>query len=174
MVYNLLWIVPIATIILVFINIKRKNDLDFTDGLIIVLSGFLGFTITVFLTLISVPVMRVGADTYEYQKNSYQITCINDSSVFNGRNYLFSGYINENIKYRAYKLNDDNSKELIEYDYRNTKIFEDGKTEVVEYAEEFQSDFVVWLFGRNSDTTTRYEIHIPENSITTEYNIDLK
>lgn len=174
MVYNLLWIVPIATIILVFINIKRKNDLDFTDGLIIVLSGLLGFTITVFLILISVLVMRVGADKYEYQKNSYQIICINDSSVFNGRNYLFSGYINENIKYRAYKLNDDNSKELIEYDYRNTKIFEDGKTEVIEYAEEFQSDFVVWLFGRNSDTTTRYEIHIPENSITTEYNIDLK
>lgn len=172
MVYNLLWIVPIATIILVFINIKRKNDLDFEDGFTIVLSGFLGFAITMFLIFISVLVMHVGADTYEYQKNSYQIICINDSSVFNGRNYLFSGYINENIKYRAYKLNDDNSKELIEYDYRNTKIFEDGKTEVVEYAEEFQSDFVIWLFGRNSDTTTRYEIHIPENSITTEYNID--
>lgn len=150
MVYNLLWIVPIATIILVFINIKRKNDLDFEDGFTIVLSGFLGFVITIFLIFISVLVMRVGADTYEYQKNSYQITCINDSSVFNGRNYLFSGYINENIKYRAYKLNDDNSKELIEYDYRNTKIFEDGKTEVVEYAEEFQSDFVVWLFGKTA------------------------
>lgn len=175
MVYNLLWIVPIITIILVFINTKRKNEyLDYMDECFIILSGFLGFAVVAFLIIISVITVRVGADTYEYQKNSYQITCINDSSVFNGRNYLFSEYINENIKYRAYKLNDDNSKELIEYDYRNTKIFEDGKTEVVEYAEEFQSDFVVWLFGKNSDTTTRYEIHIPENSITTEYNIDLK
>nr|WP_308545852.1 hypothetical protein [uncultured Lachnoclostridium sp.]DAF89834.1 MAG TPA: hypothetical protein [Siphoviridae sp. cteLh2] len=174
MIYNLLWIIPIVTMILVFVNIKRQNDLDCMDGMFVVLSGFLGFAITAFIITFSVIIVHVDANKYEYQKNSYQITCINDSSVINGRSYLFSGYINENTKYRTYKLNDDNSKELVEYDSRNTKIFEDGRTEVVEYAEEFQSDFVIWLFGKNSDTTTRYEIHIPQNSITIEYNIDLK
>lgn len=174
MIFNLLWIIPITTMILVFINIKRQNDLDFMDRWLVFLSGILGFAIVLVIILMSKLMIDINANKYEYQKNSYQITCINDSSVVNGRSYLFSGYINENIKYRAYKLNGDNSKELVEYNPRNTKIFEDGKTEVVEYAEEFQSDFVIWLFGKNSDTTTRYEIHIPQNSITTEYNIDLK
>lgn len=174
MIFNLLWIIPIITMILVFISIKRQNDLDFMDRWLVFMSGILGFAITSIIILTSKLMINISANKYEYQKNSYQITCINDSSVVNGRSYLFSGYINENTKYRAYKLNDDNSKELVEYNPRNTKIFEDGKTEVIEYAEEFQNDFVIWLFGKSSDTTTRYEIHIPQNSITTEYNIDLK
>lgn len=174
MIFNLLWIIPIITMIPVFISIKRQNDLDFMDRWFVFLCGVLGFAIALAIILMSKVITNINATKYEYQKNSYQITCINDSSVINGRSYLFSGYINENIKYRAYKLNNDNSKELVEYDSRNTKIFEDGKTEVIEYAEEFQNDFVIWLFGKNSDTTTRYEIHIPQNSITTEYNIGLK
>lgn len=69
MVYNLLWIVPIITIILVFINTKRENEyLDYMDKCFIILSGFLGFAVVAFLIIISVITVRVGADTYEYQK----------------------------------------------------------------------------------------------------------
>lgn len=174
MIIHLLWIVPIIITVCFIVYQKIKYGSIKNDILLSIPIAMLSFLIIIIVTFIVILLTQGTSNRYEYTKETYQISCLSDSSTIKGRQYLFSGCIDGINQYKVYKINEDGSKELVKFNAENVKVYEDGKTEVTEYAEEFESDFVKWLIGSNGDDTTRYEIHIPQGTITTEYGIDLK
>lgn len=130
------------------------------------------------LCLIVLFVWMGFVDKELYVKNEYQITCISDNSSVQGqvRNSIFlsSGYIGEKLKYRAFTINENGGKNIVEYDADKCTLFEDGQTKVVEYGYRYNDKYKMWFGDGDNNKTVWYEIHIPQNSITTEYNIDLK
>ena len=111
-------------------------------------------------------------------KYTTPIYCLNDDSKIEGRSYLFSGYIKENMVYRTIYLDGYGGKKMWEINANQSSVFEDEKNEIVVYGEKFESPEVeYWLKNTVFNickSETRYEIHIPKNSITTDYKIDLK
>lgn len=130
------------------------------------------------LCLIILFVWWVSVDKELYVKNEYQITCISDNSSVQGqiRNSIFlsSGYTGEKLKYRAFTVDKNGGKNIVEYDADKCTLFEDGQTKVVEYGYKYNDKYKVWFGDGDDNKTVWYDIHIPKNSITTEYNIDLK
>lgn len=90
-----------------------------------------------------------------------------------GANYLFSGYINENLVYR-YVINTDRGKHIEELSSENVYINEgDYKPTVKTYTTCFKEDWY-YLFVHDKFVSESYVVFfVPENTVTNEYSIDL-
>lgn len=158
-------VMGLALVVYVIGLLTRKDIFIYIDCLLI-------------LCLIILFVWWASVDKELYVKNEYQITCISDNSSVQGqiRNSIFlsSGYIGEKLKYRAFTVDKNGGKNIVEYDADKCTLFEDGQTKVVEYGYKYNDKYKVWFGDGDDNKTVWYDIHIPKNSITTEYNIDLK
>ena len=113
---------------------------------------------------------------FNTEKTKY--VCLNDSTSIEGHKYLFSGCINEKMVYRTIYIDYYGGKKMWELNVNNCSVFEDNKNKVVAYKKEYSNPTVIKLIGSygeifKEDNISRYEIHIPQGSITTEYNVDL-
>ena len=101
-----------------------------------------------------------------------EIFALTDNSSVEGRNYLFSGYINEELVCR-YVVNTDRGKHIEEVDAYKVYINEgDYKPVVKHYTYVFEKEWHEW-FAHTLFTDDYYEFYVPENTVTNEYNIDL-
>lgn len=137
-------------------------------------SAMMSIILSILLSILMFIVISSTAKTQDYIYKEQTIMCIADNSSIEGAKFLFSGYINEKQIYKTFVLNSDGSKSYKECDADNSKIYEDGENKIVTYGTKFTNKIVIWLLNDEVQISqARYEIHIPENSITTEYNIDL-
>ena len=140
----------------------------FFDGLLYSIAGlFVGFIFYFFIGGI-IGVNLPLNEICEEQK----IYALNDSSSIEGQNYLFSGYVDEELVYR-YVIDTDKGKYIEEIDAYNAYINEGNYNPMVKhYSYEFEKKWHK-LFAHTLFVSDYYEFYVPENTITTEYNVDL-
>jgi len=134
------------------------------------------FAIGLVICAIICMTINVNAKVIEVEKYTTSIYCLNDSSKIEGRSYLYSGYIKENMVYRTIYLDNHGGKRMWEINANQSSVFEDGNNKVTVYGEKFENPKIEYLMEdwSNLKHETRYEIHIPKGSITTDYKIDLQ
>lgn len=161
----------ISFIVLSIICYRWDNCIEIGD---IFFSAIMSILLSILLSIAIFLIISITANTQEYISNEQEITCLTDNSSLEGAKFLFSGYINEKQIYKTFVLNSDGSKSYKEYNTDNSKIYEDGQNKVVTYGAKFTNKIVIWLLNEEIQISqNRYEIHIPTDSITTEFNIDL-
>ena len=147
-----------------------KDLEEFSMGLLGALAGMLiGLLIWIIIGLplgLFIPSTEVTEEQH--------IVALTDSTSVEGQKFLFSGYINENLVCR-YVINTDKGKHIEEVESRNAYIKEGNyKPTAVKHSFVPKSDWYWWFcipIGYEVDYT---EFLVPENTVTTEYNIDLQ
>ncbi|MEO2600972.1 hypothetical protein [Clostridium butyricum] len=126
---------------------------------------------------ISILTIDFKTDKYESIKYKQEIYALQDSSGMQGRFFLGSGYINNKLQYSIVIEDEYGGKKIQQLDNDRTSLFEDGETYIIAYQNKYTNPLVIKLLGTDlalNENVTRYEIHIPKGSVTTQYNIDLK
>ena len=151
------------------------NIIYHTGGIIdlisnILLGGVSGFAI--WLTIGSL--IGIFLPTTDIVTEEQEIYALNDSSTIKGKNFLFSGYIDEKFVCR-YIVNTDKGKSIEEIDTDDNKFYiEEGnyKPKVVKYSIGFKSNWhYLFAFPMFHDY---YKFFVPEGTVTNTYNIDLQ
>lgn len=142
-----------------------------SDGRVLLLTT----TATIFVSLFCMGVASFGdilpADeicTIE----EIDIFALNDDVGANGSSFLGTGHANSSLYYYYITVNDDGSKEIHQLDSGSVKVFDNVN----------DAPHITIISKRNSNPLLRFffftereeiEIHIPPNSITNDYNVDL-
>lgn len=101
-----------------------------------------------------------------------EICALNDSTSVEGASYLFSGYIDKDLVCR-YVINTERGKHIEEVDTDNVYIKEGDYTPTVKiHRYKFKKEWYYW-FAHDIFAEYYVEFFVPENTITSEYNIDL-
>lgn len=129
--------------------------------------GSLTLILSIFLACI-IGIFPDKVETFE-RKN---IVALQDNNSIQGSFFLFSGQIN-GVSYYHYMEQKDGYKVANKIKVDNTRIYEDGGNFIEECTIEFKNRnwdnwAAIW------DKTCDSKIHIPKDSITTKFNIDLK
>lgn len=133
--------------------------------------GFTGFVIGLILFFVVGGVIGEDLATKEIVEEQ-KIYALNDSLGVEGGYYLFSGYIDGDLEYR-YVINTDKGKHIEEVDTDYGYIKEgDYEPKVEHHYYTFEKKWHKW-FAHRLLVEDYYEFYVPENTVTTEYNVDL-
>lgn len=133
--------------------------------------GFMGFVIGLILFFVVGGAIGDDLATKEIVEEQ-KIYALNDSLGVEGGYYLFSGYIDGDLKYR-YVVDTDKGKHIEEVDADYGYIKEGGYEPMVKhYYYDFEKKWHSW-FAYKLFVEDYYEFYVPENTVTTEYNVDL-
>lgn len=110
---------------------------------------------------------------YDTLVETKEITALNDDSAISGHFYLGSGYVNEKKRYYFFEETD-KGKHMDSVDADSSYIIESDTEQprIEVYPPKFKSKWL-YLFAMEF-ADTEYKIYIPENSITTEFKVDLE
>ena len=136
--------------------------------------SFMGFIIGIFIWMTVGSIIGVTLPTID-KVEKYELCALNDNNSIQGKKYLFSGKINENLVYR-YVINTEKGKHIEEEKIDNAYIKEGNYKPIVKkHVRDFKKDWY-YLFAWSSflDSDDYTEFYVPENTVTNEYNIDLK
>lgn len=165
-------VISIAFLILGII-VSEKSIKEFFGCVGLSIIVFVGcLFISIIIGFITTAIIIDNADTELVQVEEHNIYCLNDSSAISGTKFLFSGTINEKLKYRMF-IEQNGGKILKEIDTEDVVVFEDGETKLVILKEKVTNENVIKWTGYEYVNSVTYQIHIPKGSITTEYIIDL-
>lgn len=140
-------------------------------GLSIALFLWLG-VITFMLSFFFLGFLGTFADTVEVPQPRITLSALKDNSSIEGQFYLFGGTI-EGVDYYHYIEQKDGYKQRGKIKAEGVKIFEDGGNYIQKCENRFKNEKLSnWLILLKIECPA--EIHIPENSVTTQYNIDLE
>ncbi len=108
----------------------------------------------------------------EYVKDSdTQIIALKDNQNVNGRFYIMGGYVDEELYY-YYAKETELGYKTEKMEARKAYIkYTDAEPHIERYTAEFPKDFL-YVFG--NPIGERYVIYCPENTITTEFAVDLE
>ena len=145
---------------------------DFVEGILGALLGFIlgcfAFVIVGLIIGTTVPIPMV--ETIEKQ----EIVALTDSNSIGGQKYLFSGYIKENLVCR-YVINTEKGKHIEEIRSNHVYIKEgDYEPTVIKHKFAPKSNWYYWFCIPISSEEDYTEFLVPENTVTSEYNIDLQ
>lgn len=145
--------------------------------------GFLGFVLTQLAglaaawlcVLVSLFVATCVAKTEWVPVETTNISALNDSASTYGRFFLGSGYVNEELQYYFIKETE-KGKIAGSIDADNAYIIESNtETPRIErWEERIADDIWLWFTISKELGVSEYRIYIPENSVTTDFNIDLE
>ena len=140
----------------------------FDDGMLYAIVGLVIGLAIYFLAGGAIGCNLATNEVIEEQK----IYALNDSLGVEGGYYLFSGYIDGDLEYR-YVINTDKGKHIEEVDADYGYIKEGNYTPKVEHHYyTFEKKWHKW-FAHRLFVEDYYEFYVPENTVTTEYNVDL-
>lgn len=143
----------------------------FSFGILVALGGFLAgsFILFIFGGIVGITLPTVD----KVQK--YELCALNDNTSIQRRKYLFSGRIDGELVYR-YIINTEKGKHIEESEIDNAYIKEGNyKPMVKEHTTDFKKDwYYLFCFPLFSGADNYIEFYVPENTVTNEYNIDLK
>lgn len=151
-----------------FMDFKRKV---FSFGILVALGGFLAGS---FIWFIFGGIVGITLPTVD-KVQKYELCALNDNTSIQGRKYLFSGRIDGELVYR-YIINTEKGKHIEESEIDNAYIKEGNyKPMVKEHTTDFKKDwYYLFCFPLFSGADNYIEFYVPENTVTNEYNIDLK
>lgn len=174
MILFLLIIIPVLSIIIFLAKQHKKWGLGIDDYILSMLIGVVSFIITFLILALTYGIAETIATTNYELKSTQKIYCLNDNGDINGKMYLFSGSVSEEDVYKMY-IDNNGGKSLLKVSADNSIIYEDNQTQIQTYECKFQNKFIIFLLGEYTlFSPNKYEIHIPKESITNQYNIDLK
>lgn len=131
----------------------------------IIIGGLVAFALTPVMTAIA-PV-----ETEAIEKKIY---ALNDTSSNQGTHYLYSGYINNELKYR-YVVGTSNGKQVKETKTTNVFIKEENcEPKVKIYKRVLKNKIYGWLFFVELPDEDKVEFYVPDNTVINDYNIDLQ
>lgn len=168
----MLWLILLP--ILMMINYvvmykKEKEPISFID---LIAAGTLGLLIGAsIMALCSIPANLFADTTYE-TVDSFEISALNDNVSTHGKFFLGTGSMKEEMRY--YFIEDTESgKHINSIPAKNAYIHEsNSETPRMEKQKSvWVSDWINWFCIKPDDI--QYHIYIPENSVTTDFNIDL-
>lgn len=147
-----------------------KDFGEFVDGF---LGAMVGFFIggVIFLSLgfvigANIPMVEVV--------EKQEIVALTDSTSIEGQKYLFSGHIKENLVCR-YVVNTEKGKHIEEIKSNNVYIKEgDYEPTVIKHKFVSKEDWYYWFCIPISLEENYTEFLVPTNTVTSEYNIDLR
>lgn len=136
---------------------------------------FVGFVVSIFILLIASGIFNCFLDDSDYVyslSESTNIIALKDNQNISGSYFIFSGYVDEELYYYY-------AKET-EFGYITDKIAADNcyikytnNTPKIEtYTADFTNKIFWWFAGPM--VNNRIIIYCPENTITTEFDIDLE
>lgn len=134
--------------------------------------GFIGALAGIVIGLL---IASIIGDNFEIKEitNKQEICALNDTSKVEGQKYLFSGYVDEKLVYR-YVIETKKGKCIKECKSDNTYLKEKDCNPYIETHEyTLKKDWQGW-FGIRSIPDTYRVFYVPENTVTNEYNVDLK
>lgn len=142
----------------------------FSFGILVALGGFLAGS---FIWFIFRGIVGITLPTVD-KVQKYELCALDNTSI-QGRKYLFSGRIDGELVYR-YIINTEKGKHIEESEIDNAYIKEgDYKPMVKEHTTDFKKDwYYLFCFPLFSGADNYIEFYVPENTVTNEYNIDLK
>ena len=157
----------LITVILTILYFIAESEI-FLGIFISLLFGFFALLLSIILTCI----IGYFVETKDVMQPKIILSALKDNSTIEGQFYLFGGHI-EGVDYYYYIEQKDGYKQKGKIKSEGTKVFEDGNNYIQTYKKEFVNP--TWRYwALILDYDCQAEIHIPKNSITTEYNIDLK
>lgn len=159
-------IIIICGIIGLLIGLFKVKDYIFALTYIgIIIGGLVAFALTPVMTTIA-PV-----ETEVIEKKIY---ALNDTSSNQGTHYLYSGYINNELKYR-YVVGTSNGKQVKETKTTNVFIKEENcEPKVKIYKRVLKNKIYGWLFFVELPDEDKVEFYVPDNTVINDYNIDLQ
>lgn len=159
-------IIIICGIIGLLIGLSKVKDYIVALTYIgIIIGGLVAFALTPVMTAIA-PV-----ETEVIEKKIY---ALNDTSSNQGTHYLYSGYINNELKYR-YVVGTSNGKQVKETKTTNVFIKEENcEPKVKIYKRVLKNKIYGWLFFVELPDEDKVEFYVPDNTVINDYNIDLQ
>lgn len=150
-------IVSICGIIGLLIGLFKVKDYIVALTYIgIIIGGLVAFALTPVMTAIA-PV-----ETEVIEKKIY---ALNDTSSNQGTHYLYSGYINNELKYR-YVVGTSNRKQVKETKTTNVFIKEENcEPKVKIYKRVLKYKSYSWLFFVELPDEDKVEFYVPENTV---------
>lgn len=138
------------------------------------IGGFFGAIVGLILYGIAGLFIGCALPTTEYA-DTQNIVALNDSSKIEGTQYLFSGYIDEEMVYR-YVIEADKGKHIEECKadsgYLKEGVTNNPYVEIHTY--KFKHDWYYW-FAINVKSAENYNVfYVPSGTVTNEYNVDLQ
>lgn len=146
------------------------GDLFFGAFLSFCISGLVAFS-----SLFVVSAICTGCAEMDYKlTETIEITALNDNSAVSGHFYLGSGHIGEDVKYYFIEETEKGKHtNSVDADYSYIIESNNEKPRIEVYSPEFKNNRVLrWFAVEMADK--EYRIYIPENSITTEFSVDLQ
>lgn len=168
----MLWIILglIATFYFVYKSVEPDNFIEWF--LYLVMAGAAAL-LSILVSSIWAMLLGYAFEQEKYVVETYQISALADNSKIEGRFFLGSGSINENQKYFFMKKEDGGL--IMDYIPATGSIVYEGYNEP--FIEKLESRFVndwwslIALPGFNKG---HYKVYVPENSITTDFIINLQ
>lgn len=155
----------IASLALVLDGIICDSDGEFGVGFILFLIGF------ILLVFMFFGDHKCNQEPWQYSEYPYKvekISSLNDNNMVNGRFYLRSGYIDENLYYQYMTQLNNGGFVANKVKADNTTLFYDTDNYRVEWWKKERN----WLFFEQEVVYNK--IYIPEGSITESYIVDLE
>lgn len=126
------------------------------------------------ITALLVLIYAFSADGESYKSETYEISAIKDNSNVSGRSYLGTGYVNES-QYYFYILETEKGKKMNKVHIGDAYLNEGDYTPYVDvYDYKYKSKFAQWLYGKNKYDDYEFVFFIPEDTVTTEFNVDME
>lgn len=144
---------------------------DFVEWL---LSGVLGLFIGAGAIAIGI-IPAFAASTTPANPIEVGIYAIKDNSEVQGQFSLGYGSVDEEQYYYYVTESKDGFKKIAKAEVDNSALKEESieNPYVVVYENRFDSSFMRFMYGDYNGSKT-YEFHVPNNTITTNYNVDLE
>ena len=148
--------------------------------------GFVGGIVLSFLTLIVTAMVFAGlslgslglatlfADSSYKKTNDVVIISIQDSSIISGKFFLGSGSINGAMIYTYMSKNENGEMAMNQLNVSDATLVYSLTPKAEEYEKFFDSKVVKFLFGKQPFYSSKYKLYIPEGTIKENYNVDLQ
>ena len=159
-------IVSICGFIGLLIGLFKVKDYIFAlTNIGILIGGLVAFALT--------PVMTARAPV-ENKVVEKEIYALNDTSTNQGVCYLFSGYVDDELKY-IYAVDTSNGKQVKETKTTNVFIKEENCGPKVKiYKRVLKNKIYGWLFFVELPDEDKVEFYVSRNTVTNDYKIDLQ
>ncbi|MGM9987597.1 MAG: hypothetical protein ACI35O_10260 [Bacillaceae bacterium] len=113
-----------------------------------------------------------------YEKEKIDIYAIKDNTEINGQFALGFGNVNEESYF--YYIEEDNGFKLVKkIPTAESKLKEENvdQPHIIKYGSRYKSNFAKWLFGEEFTLLFegyKYELHVPKDTVTTEFDVNLE
>lgn len=169
-IFTMLMVAVIVTVIYFIGSCIKWQMIDLDDIAPSVLAGVLCGLISVLPILL----YALVAEGELYKNKTYEISALKDKSNISGRSFIGTGYINED-QYYFYIIETSKGKKMDKVHINKAYLNEGNYTPHVDvYNFKYKDEFAQWLIGYDKHTEYEYVFFIPENTVTTEFNVDME